>query len=412
MSTEQLAVLGHIKKFETADYICIKGKTANQMFVVLSGQVGIYSDTNGEKIAFLTAGDFFGEMGMVDDLPLDFTAKAETPVLVLTIPIENFHKLVNARPDLADKIIETMGRRIRALETALVKNQKPSPGWEKLLLKSVFPQKFEIKETKTEKPETALKYEETQKQMDIFGILPADHGNYDLRAKDTDKDFYYQKLVSCPLCENEFTTTIPRMTKLRLEKRENDLRETFKDFDPLWYAVRTCPCCLFAKYHGDFDKTHRLSERGLKSYREKAISLAGKVSLPSSEPLTINRVFLDYYLALFFAEIENTPLTMAKLYMSLSWLYQDVGDEILYNYSWNKAFEYYHKVYYETNLSGLNPSHEQQLCIVLGELYYRKGESAEALKHFYAAIRQEDGINYYTKLARDRYMEIKEEIMN
>lgn len=378
------------------------------MFVLLSGQVGIYYDTNAEteKIAVLTAGDFFGEMGMVDDLPLDFTVRAENPVVLLSIPIENFNKLLKIRPDLAAKIIASMGRRARGLEAVLTKKQGSSSNLEKMVLTNVFPQR-EVATVK-EKVQVKSTPKREEKQVDVSGILPKGHGNYDLIAKETDKNFYYQKQVNCPICQSDFMATIPRMTKLRLEKRENDLREVFKDFDPLWYAIRTCPHCFFAKYHGDFEKTYRLSERGLNPYREKAIQLVGKILLPPTEPLTINKVFIDYHLALFFAEIDNAPLTMAKLYMSLSWLYQDAGDENLYNYSWNKAFSYYHKVYYEANLSGFSPSHEQQLCIILGELFYRKGEKTEALKHIYAAIRRSDGISYYNNLARDRYMEIKD----
>jgi len=102
-------------------------------------------------------------------------------------------------------------------------------------------------------------------------------------------------------------------------------------------------------------------------------------------------------------------LNIAKLYMALSWLYQDVGDEELYRRSWNQAFDYYYAAYYGSSKTKLKPEHEQQLCLILGELYLRKGEVDEALKHFYAAIRRLDGTAYYNNLARDRYMEVKEQ---
>ena len=408
MSIEQLTDLGKIKKYNPEDLICIRDKTAKEMFILLSGEIGIYGDAKAktEQIALLTAGDFFGELGMLDEKPLDFTAKAESSVIVLVIAKGNYKQLLQLRPDLAYKIIESMGRRIRSLESLNFNVGSSAPQAETLVLKAVFPQVAKTKATKESKKEMPEKAEKIQ--VGDLELLPPNHGHYELVAKGTDSNFYYKKQVVCPICENNFTATIPRMTKLRLEKRENDLREVFKDFDPLWYAIRTCPHCLFSKYHADFDKTHHLSKKGLQPYKERALKVAGKILLPTNQVLSINEVFVNYYLALFFEEIDNTPLTMAKLYMSLSWLYQDVKDEELYEYAWNKAFNYYYQVYYKTNLAGLTSSHEQQLCIVLGELYYRKGEKLEALKHFYAAIRRNDGLSYYNNLARDRYMELKD----
>ncbi|MFA5535683.1 MAG: DUF2225 domain-containing protein [Bacillota bacterium] len=409
MSIEQLTELGKIKKFKSGDLICIKGETAGQMFILLSGQAGIYWDehANKEQLSLLTAGDFFGELGILDEQALDFTAKAESPVIALIIPLENSDRLLKLRPDLAAKILASMGRRIRTLESYRSKVGQKEPSIETAILKAVFPQGTRVEKYEEAEKEALIKSEEIL--VEGGEILPSGHGSYQLIARETDKNFYYEKKVDCPICGNSFTAIIPRMTKLRLVKRENDLREVFKDFDPLWYAVRICPHCFFAKYHADFDKTHNLSNKGLKPYRDQALQLVDKISLPADQTLSINKVFLGYYLALYFEKIDNAPLTMAKLYISLSWLYKDVQDEKMYEYAWNKAFNYYHQVYYKTNLAGLTPSHEQQLCIVLGELFYRKGEKMEALKHFYAAIRRNDGISYYNNLARDRYMEIKDE---
>lgn len=40
----------------------------------------------------------------------------------------------------------------------------------------------------------------------------------------------------------------------------------------------------------------------------------------------------------------------------------------------------------------------------------RKGDVNEALRHFYAAIRNQDGTAFYNNLARDRYLEVKEQV--
>lgn len=402
MDIEKLKSLGTIKRFGAGEFICYEGAAGQDIFLILSGQVGVYSNSLGggpKKAAILHTGDFLGEISLLENLPYQVSGIAKNEVIVLVVAKQNFRRFLQEMPDLAFNMMRGLSSRIRLLEENLQKTLLPaadelSSGQEsgkKTILKSIA-------------GESALGH------LDGIGVFPEGHKHYGIYAPETYKNFCYNKQVSCPLCGGEFITKNPRMTKLRLEKRENDLRDRYVDFDPLWYNIRTCPHCFFTQHYVDFDETQRLGVKGLKPYQEKAKQLEGKITLPPLEPLTIDRVFLGYYLALYFAGgKEEKPLAMGKFYLSLSWLYQDVGDEGFYERSWNRAFDYYHSAYYGAGVTKLKPEHEQQLCIILGELYLRKGEVQEALKHFYAAIRRLDGANYYNNHARERYMEIKGE---
>lgn len=392
MELEKLIRMGTVKKFNKGDLISREGEIGSEMFIILSGQVGVFAKLGTdrqEKLMALQKGDFLGEAAMMDDIPKSVSGIAESQVIALSIAKENFPLLVKEMPDIALGIIKSLINKIRLLENRLI---DPSGS----------------------RDEAAALSSEVQSNISnvVFNatVFPEGHKIYNIYAPATDENFYYKKEVSCPICNGEFITKIPRMTKLRLEKRDNDLRERYADFNPLWYTIRTCPHCYFSEHYMEFDKYHRLSENALKPYQEKAVELYGQFTLPSEEPLSVDRVLAGYYLALYFKtdEPENS-LALAKLYMSLSWLYHDLGDKEWYNRSWNKAFEYYKTAYYSSTVK-LKPEHEQQLSIILGELYLRKGETKEALKHFYGAIRRADGIAYYNNFARDRYMEVKESI--
>lgn len=411
MSLEKLKKVGTTKRFSKGDFICYEGEIGTEMFIILSGQVGVYGNSfEGvqEKYAVLNSGEFFGEMSMLDDLPRSASGIAESEVIVLSIAKKDFHHLIREMPDMAFAIMTGLSRRIRRLEAKLLEiyNKEPVAELKKESLASTVAGEVPAAVVSAS-PSPIV----NQEPLDSTGILPEGHKVYGVLAPETHKNFYYEKQVACPVCKGEFVAKNPRMTKIRLDRRENDLREVYVDFEPLWYNIRTCPYCLYSENYNDFDKIKRLSPEGLRPYREKALKLHGKITLPPAEPLSIDRVFVSYYLALFFAEGEQEdPLAFARLYMSLSWLYQDVGDEEMYRRSWNKAFDYYHQAYYGASKAKLLPEHEQQLCIIIGELYLRKGEINEALKHFYAAIRRQDGTAYYNNLARDRYMEVKEQL--
>lgn len=392
MELEKLISMGTIKRFDEGETIFREGDVISEMFIILSGRVGVFSrsDTGRpERLAVLQQGDFLGDVAVTDDLPVSVSGVAETQVIVLSITKEDFPFLIKEMPDIALSVIKSLAGKVRLLEQKC----KHLAGVQSASLPAGEPK--------------APAVEGLPKIATGSLVWPEGHKTYRIYAPETDKNFYYEKEVSCPICKGTFKTKIPRMTKLRLERRDNDLREVYADFNPLWYAIRTCPFCYFSDNHGDFDKYHRLSENALKPYHAKAAQLQGRFILPPAEPLSIDRVLAGYYLALYFKEEKENPLAIAKLYMSLSWLYQDVGDEEWYERSWQKAFEYYQKAYYNSSVK-LKPEHEQQLCLILGELHLRRGERKEALQHFYRAIRHGDGVPYYNNMARERYMEVKD----
>ena len=91
------------------------GKPADAFYVILDGQVRV--EAPGRTIE-LGAGDFFGEMALIDGEPRSATVVAAADLFVMMIPRTKFLKLLEAEPKIALAILATLSRRLRAVQSA------------------------------------------------------------------------------------------------------------------------------------------------------------------------------------------------------------------------------------------------------------------------------------------------------
>lgn len=97
------------------------------MYVVQEGEVEILreNENQGVRLTILGAGDFFGEVPLFERVSREgqvrATAKALGSARVLTVDRRTIVKRIHEDPSLAYRILETMSRRIRQLETDMVR---------------------------------------------------------------------------------------------------------------------------------------------------------------------------------------------------------------------------------------------------------------------------------------------------
>jgi CRP/FNR family transcriptional regulator, cyclic AMP receptor protein len=91
------------------------GQPGDEFFVILDGSAAV--EKPGKKRVFLRPGDFFGEMSLLDGGPRSVTVRAATSLRVLVIDRKNFQGVLREVPDLTQKLLVTLSRRVRALET-------------------------------------------------------------------------------------------------------------------------------------------------------------------------------------------------------------------------------------------------------------------------------------------------------
>ena len=80
----------------------LPGEYAREFFVIREGTAGVMRD--GERLATLGSGDFFGEIGLLESGWRTATVVAETPMKLLVMAPQEFKTLMHAFPTVASCI--------------------------------------------------------------------------------------------------------------------------------------------------------------------------------------------------------------------------------------------------------------------------------------------------------------------
>ena len=100
-----------------------EGETGNRIFLIRSGEVRVWKgESDPLEIASLRAGDFFGEMCILETLPRAATVEAVADSVFCTLSSINFYQFYEAMPDqysiLLLNIARDLSRRLRRLDEA------------------------------------------------------------------------------------------------------------------------------------------------------------------------------------------------------------------------------------------------------------------------------------------------------
>ncbi len=115
-------VSGALGKFYVDGEVIIRqGNTGDSMYVVQSGRVEVIqsSETGEQHLAFLEAGDFFGEMAVFEKEVRSATVRAVGESRVLKIDKKTLLRRIREDPLLAVNLLKTMSHRIRYLNSTV-----------------------------------------------------------------------------------------------------------------------------------------------------------------------------------------------------------------------------------------------------------------------------------------------------
>jgi uncharacterized membrane protein len=107
-----------------------RGDPGDAIFIVASGEVEVFvEDTTGQRIVFETAkaGDFFGELSLLDGNPRSASALAIAPTLVLRVDRDDMELLFKRHPTAAMDVLAVIGRRLREADKLLGTRPVSSP---------------------------------------------------------------------------------------------------------------------------------------------------------------------------------------------------------------------------------------------------------------------------------------------
>ena len=108
------------RRFRRGEVLFHQGDPGDALFVVTAGAVKISlpSEEGDEAIiATVRAGEFFGELALLDGAPRSATATALEATETLVLPRSRFRELIATEPALRDALLATLATELRRLTT-------------------------------------------------------------------------------------------------------------------------------------------------------------------------------------------------------------------------------------------------------------------------------------------------------
>jgi CRP-like cAMP-binding protein len=114
---QRLERMARERSYNAGDDIIKQGEEGAGVFVVLEGEAEALRD--GQSLATLGPGTFFGEMAFLDHYRRSATVRAKTATKCLAIPRSDFVAEVKGNPELCFNMLVYMTRRVRDLDARL-----------------------------------------------------------------------------------------------------------------------------------------------------------------------------------------------------------------------------------------------------------------------------------------------------
>jgi CRP-like cAMP-binding protein len=112
------------RRFEAGEVVFREGDESNTCYVVRSGQaraVREHPDGRSITLANFGPGDIFGELAMFDNERRSATVETLEPTEVIAILGGDMRRLLSEHPDIAVKLVASLGRRLRETNERLAR---------------------------------------------------------------------------------------------------------------------------------------------------------------------------------------------------------------------------------------------------------------------------------------------------
>jgi CRP/FNR family cyclic AMP-dependent transcriptional regulator len=110
----RLAETGKRRTYGPDEEIVREGSTGTALYIVLSGTARVVR--GGETLGQVRAGDFFGELALIEEHPRSASVIAATETECLLFPAWEFTALLEEHPDIAVPIMKALIARLHRRE--------------------------------------------------------------------------------------------------------------------------------------------------------------------------------------------------------------------------------------------------------------------------------------------------------
>jgi CRP-like cAMP-binding protein len=112
---ERISRAGEVESYNPAEPIVVEGSLGDALFLILSGQVAVHK--GAQTFATLDAGEFFGEMSLVEPAPRSATVTSMSATFLFRLPHDALRSLITEDPHAASvllvQVVKTLSERLR-----------------------------------------------------------------------------------------------------------------------------------------------------------------------------------------------------------------------------------------------------------------------------------------------------------
>lgn len=117
----QMGRRGEIESYNPGEDIVLEGSFGDALFLILSGDVAVCRGM--QTFATLSAGDFFGEMSLVEPALRSATVTAVSATFLFRLPHDALRSLISEDPSAASillvQVVKTLSERLRRANATL-----------------------------------------------------------------------------------------------------------------------------------------------------------------------------------------------------------------------------------------------------------------------------------------------------
>ena len=127
----EMAAVGRVHDYPAGMVLCHEGANENIFYILLDGQVEVtkaMANLQSRVMKRLVAGEFFGEMALIHNLPRAATVTTITSVSVLEIHKEDFTRLLERCVPLSLAMVREVSRRLRQNDEMAIEDLRVKAG--------------------------------------------------------------------------------------------------------------------------------------------------------------------------------------------------------------------------------------------------------------------------------------------
>jgi len=116
---EQLRLLAAVvtrRNVPRGTIVIVEGDPTDSLYIIIAGRLKVMmSDTEGKEVilAMLGPGEYFGEMGLIDDSPRSATVMTVEVCELIVVTKREFKKILSENFDMAETVMRGLVRRLR-----------------------------------------------------------------------------------------------------------------------------------------------------------------------------------------------------------------------------------------------------------------------------------------------------------